>query len=139
MPGLGSTSRPLSSILTKLSRFSSAVLSANASRTRSISRPVAATPTSAWINRFSRSSRNDWSTFRPNHERTLKSWAVLASPFLNRSSQPEIAISVPWPDKDFRLDHIVPMDSRQPIGTLNDKATSPAEPDPKPSRRTPSA
>src|SRR5262245_55515267 len=56
-------------------------------------RPVAATPTSAWIRRLSSSSRNDWSTFRPNHERTLSNWAVLASPFLNRSTKPEIAIA----------------------------------------------
>ena len=55
-------------------------------------RPVAATPTSAWISRASRSSRNDWSTLRPNQARMLKSWAVLASPFLNRSSSPLIAI-----------------------------------------------
>ena len=60
-------------------------------------RVVAATPTSAWISRLSRSSRNDWSTLRPNHERMLKSWAVLAKPFLNRSSKPEIAISVVRP------------------------------------------
>ena len=51
-------------------------------------RVVAATPTSAWISRLSRSSRNDWSTLRPNHERILKSWAVLARPFLSRSSNP---------------------------------------------------
>src|SRR5262249_24449638 len=66
-------------------------------RTRSMIWAVAATPTSAWINWASRSSRNDWSTLRPNQERTLKSWAVLASPFLNFASKPEIGIvSGPW-------------------------------------------
>ena len=53
-----------------------------------------ATPTSAWISRASRSSRNDWSTLRPNQDRTLNNWAVFASPFLKRSSRLLIAIAV---------------------------------------------
>src|SRR5262245_49896067 len=55
-------------------------------------RPVVTTPTSAWMSWASRSSRNDWSTLRPNQARTLKSWAVLANPFLNFASRPEIGI-----------------------------------------------
>ena len=51
----GMSKSPLSSPLTKFSRFSSAVLSANASRTRPMIRVVAASPTSAWISRLSRS------------------------------------------------------------------------------------
>src|SRR5262249_4588090 len=52
--------------------------------------------------------RNDWSTLRPNHERILNNWAVLASPFLNRSNKPEIAIaplSLPQPSRPIILSH----------------------------------
>src|SRR5436309_914090 len=57
-------------------------------------RPVAATPTSAWISRASRSSRNDWSTLRPNQLLTLNNCRVFDSPFLNRSRRLLIAIAV---------------------------------------------